>query len=53
MGLREKETEEDRELRRGGERGRRHTGIELNKNIDVIDVPDLEEMIESNRTQLL
>ena len=25
---------------RGGERGRRHTGIQLNKNTDVIDGPD-------------
>lgn len=30
----------------GRERGGDITGIQLNKNIDVTDVPDLEEMIQ-------
>lgn len=37
----------------GGEEGGDFTGIQLNKNIDVIDVPDLEEMIQLNRTLFL
>lgn len=45
--------ERGRWVREGGERGRRHTGIQLNKNNDWIDVPDLEEMIQLNRTPLL